>query len=342
MEWHGLGLDYLQRYNDIVYSITPKDVQRVASTYLRSEACLAVVAGPAVEQEIMIRTGLDLVEIERVQASVDRFGDRFLAPHLHATPNWRSATAGPVRWRRASPPRRPSPKRSARASGAPASIGPTSKSSTTRSHENRTWCLHGAAAERAGELSAYSEWSVSLTHARESAVAFTVAIGNHVRCLTRDAASALRVRPDCHHSRQSCRRPSDIVRPSWGSGSPHVGKSSAPSKAPTGGTVSWNPAQEWMCILKSSAELPGRAAGPPAPRASLRRAGRSSPCPSSTAALAYLEWLRSELRPLAHTPYAGRTQLAASPLRRRQHIQYLARQFITTKARHQVDALYMG
>lgn len=52
MEWHGLGLDYLQRYNDIVYSITAKDVQRVASTYLRGEACLAVVAGPAVEQRL--------------------------------------------------------------------------------------------------------------------------------------------------------------------------------------------------------------------------------------------------------------------------------------------------
>ncbi len=51
MEWHGLGLDYLQRYNDIVYGVTAEDVQRVAATYLRSEACLAVVAGPAVEQE---------------------------------------------------------------------------------------------------------------------------------------------------------------------------------------------------------------------------------------------------------------------------------------------------
>jgi zinc protease len=50
MEWHNLGLDYLQRYNSIVYGITAEDVQRVAATYLRRENCLAVVAGPAVEQ----------------------------------------------------------------------------------------------------------------------------------------------------------------------------------------------------------------------------------------------------------------------------------------------------
>jgi len=50
MEWHDLGLDYLQRYNDIVYGITADDVQRVAATYLRRSDCLAVVAGPAMEQ----------------------------------------------------------------------------------------------------------------------------------------------------------------------------------------------------------------------------------------------------------------------------------------------------
>ena len=46
MEWHGLGLDYLQRYNDIVYGVTAEDVQRVAAAYLLADAYVAVVAGP--------------------------------------------------------------------------------------------------------------------------------------------------------------------------------------------------------------------------------------------------------------------------------------------------------
>ncbi len=46
MEWHGLGLDYLQRYNDLIYQIAPADIQRVASAYLRADAYTVVVAGP--------------------------------------------------------------------------------------------------------------------------------------------------------------------------------------------------------------------------------------------------------------------------------------------------------
>jgi len=47
MEWHGLGLDYIQRYSDIIYGVGAADVQRVAATYLTAERCSAVVAGPA-------------------------------------------------------------------------------------------------------------------------------------------------------------------------------------------------------------------------------------------------------------------------------------------------------
>ena len=46
MEWHNLGLDYLQQYNDLVYAITPADVQAVAQRYLRPDAHALVVAGP--------------------------------------------------------------------------------------------------------------------------------------------------------------------------------------------------------------------------------------------------------------------------------------------------------
>lgn len=47
IERHRLGLDYLQQYNDLVYSVTPAAVQRVAQTYLRADTYVLTVAGPA-------------------------------------------------------------------------------------------------------------------------------------------------------------------------------------------------------------------------------------------------------------------------------------------------------
>ena len=49
MEWYGLGLDYVQKYPDLINTVTVEDVQRVAQTYLRADAYTLVVAGPAVE-----------------------------------------------------------------------------------------------------------------------------------------------------------------------------------------------------------------------------------------------------------------------------------------------------
>lgn len=46
MEWHGLGLDYIQTYADRINAITVEDVQRVAQRYLRPDAYTLVVAGP--------------------------------------------------------------------------------------------------------------------------------------------------------------------------------------------------------------------------------------------------------------------------------------------------------
>ncbi|MCL4859788.1 MAG: insulinase family protein [Caldilineaceae bacterium] len=48
MEWYGLGLDYLQRYRDMINSVTPADVQRVAQSYLDTDHYTLVVAGPPV------------------------------------------------------------------------------------------------------------------------------------------------------------------------------------------------------------------------------------------------------------------------------------------------------
>lgn len=46
MELNELGLDYLQRYRDIIYGITATDVQRVARQYLKPDQYALVVAGP--------------------------------------------------------------------------------------------------------------------------------------------------------------------------------------------------------------------------------------------------------------------------------------------------------
>jgi zinc protease len=46
MEWFGLGLDYLLRYQDLIYGVTAADVQRVCAEYLRPERLVTVVAGP--------------------------------------------------------------------------------------------------------------------------------------------------------------------------------------------------------------------------------------------------------------------------------------------------------
>ena len=46
MEWYGLGLDYLQSYQQRVNAVTKEDVQRVAAEYLRTDAYTLVTAGP--------------------------------------------------------------------------------------------------------------------------------------------------------------------------------------------------------------------------------------------------------------------------------------------------------
>jgi len=50
MEWYALGLDYLLRYKDLIYSVTSDDVQRVCAQYLRPERIVTVVAGPQLSE----------------------------------------------------------------------------------------------------------------------------------------------------------------------------------------------------------------------------------------------------------------------------------------------------
>ena len=47
MEWLGLGLDYLQTYQERIRAITREDVQRVAAAYLRVDSYVLATAGPA-------------------------------------------------------------------------------------------------------------------------------------------------------------------------------------------------------------------------------------------------------------------------------------------------------
>jgi zinc protease len=46
VEWHGLGLDYLERYTAELERLTPADVQAVAARYLSPAAYVRAVAGP--------------------------------------------------------------------------------------------------------------------------------------------------------------------------------------------------------------------------------------------------------------------------------------------------------
>ncbi len=47
METHRLGLDYLERYNDIIYALQPQQLQEAALRYIDPRRMIVVVAGPA-------------------------------------------------------------------------------------------------------------------------------------------------------------------------------------------------------------------------------------------------------------------------------------------------------
>jgi predicted Zn-dependent peptidase len=47
IEWQGLGLDYVERYTDIINGLTAEDVQYAAQKYLATGKYAVAVAGPA-------------------------------------------------------------------------------------------------------------------------------------------------------------------------------------------------------------------------------------------------------------------------------------------------------
>jgi zinc protease len=46
LELYGLGLDYLQRYPDMIRAITREEIQAVAREFLSAEKYVLAIAGP--------------------------------------------------------------------------------------------------------------------------------------------------------------------------------------------------------------------------------------------------------------------------------------------------------
>jgi holo-[acyl-carrier protein] synthase len=124
----------------------------------------------------MLRTGIDMLEIRRLQEAIDRHGDRFLA---------RVYTAGELhtcRGRLESLAARFAAKE-ATAKALGTGIGRTGIRWTHIEVRTDTesgapeLLLHGPAAEQAAQAG-LQEWSVSLSHDRERAIAFVVMLGH--------------------------------------------------------------------------------------------------------------------------------------------------------------------
>jgi len=120
----------------------------------------------------VLRTGIDLIEIERIEQAIQRHGERFLQRVF-------------------------TPAELAEAGGSPASLAArfAAKEATAKALGTGigevSWLdievlrdnnlpprlhLHGVAAQRASELG-LTEWAVSLSHARTHAIANVIAIG---------------------------------------------------------------------------------------------------------------------------------------------------------------------
>ena len=123
----------------------------------------------------MLTTGVDLIEITRIEQALERYGDRFLARVF--TPNEVFYCRGRV------------PELAARFAAKEAVSKALGVGMRVLAHDGIYWKdvevigdhrgkpvvrLFGRAAERAAELG-LTEWAVSLTHTKEHAMAFVVA-----------------------------------------------------------------------------------------------------------------------------------------------------------------------
>ncbi len=121
---------------------------------------------------MVLKTGVDIIEIQRVQSALDRFGERFLKrvfTDLELLECRNRADALAVRFAA----------KEAASKALGTGIGPISWKDVETLHK---WSgepylvLHGAAEAIANRIG-LSEWAVSLSHSRENAVAVVVASG---------------------------------------------------------------------------------------------------------------------------------------------------------------------
>ncbi|MEX1018014.1 MAG: holo-ACP synthase [Litorilinea sp.] len=125
----------------------------------------------------MLRTGVDMIEICRLQEAVDRHGARFLERVY--TPGELGACRGRLESLAA---RFAAKEAAAKALGT--GIGRTGirwtdiEVCTDAASGAPELLLHGPAAQQAAALG-MAEWSVSLSHDRERAIAFVVMLGTH-------------------------------------------------------------------------------------------------------------------------------------------------------------------
>lgn len=121
---------------------------------------------------MILRTGIDLIEIARIQQAVARHGERFLQRIF--TPAERQACAGRAESLAA---RFAAKEAVAKALGT--GIGPVGWREIEivgKEAESPQVRLHGRAAETAQRLG-LTAWSISLTHSREMAAAIAAALG---------------------------------------------------------------------------------------------------------------------------------------------------------------------
>jgi len=121
---------------------------------------------------MLLSSGIDLIEIKRIQKAIERHGDRFLD---------RIYTEAEIKQARGNAPelaaRFAAKEAASKALGT--GIGPVSwrEMETINDFSGKPQLhLHGRAALLAEELG-YTTWSVSLTHSRDTAAAVVVCVG---------------------------------------------------------------------------------------------------------------------------------------------------------------------
>jgi holo-[acyl-carrier protein] synthase len=121
---------------------------------------------------MILRTGIDIIEIERIQAVLERNGERFITrvfTELEAAECRGRAEALAIRFAA----------KEAASKALGTGIGPIGWRDVETLHKRSGepyLVLHGAAQKIAGELGLQT-WAVSLSHSRENAVAVVVATG---------------------------------------------------------------------------------------------------------------------------------------------------------------------